>query len=195
MTCYGLNRFSEDIDLDGKHRKDIISIIDEYCKVNNYSFRIGKETDTVKRCFIDYGDIGHKLKVEASFRRKDFDDSEIKTINGITVYSINELCIQKSGAYAARDRIRDLFDLTFITNQYYNELNPFVRSTLRNAIEYKGLEQFDYIVKDQPDELIDLNVLAENFLKMFDKLGILSEQEVQSELKKHSDTNLSDFKF
>ena len=136
MTCYGLNRFSEDIDLDGKHRKDIISIIDEYCKVNNYSFRIGKETDTVKRCFIDYGDIGHKLKVEASFRRKDFDDSEIKTINGITVYSINELCIQKSGAYAARDRIRDLFDLTFITNQYYNELNPFVRSTLRNAISY-----------------------------------------------------------
>ena len=176
MKCYGLNRFSEDIDLDGKE-KNIIPLIDEFCVKNGFSYRIGKNTDTVKRCFINYGNVGHKLKVEASFRRKDFSDVEIHKINGIVVYSINELCLQKASAYSQRDKIRDLFDLTFIANNFSEQLNPFVRSSLRSALEYKGLQQFDYVVKDQPDELIDIDVLAENFLKAFDNLGILSDKE------------------
>ena len=189
MTCYGLNRFSEDIDLDGQ-RKDIIPIIDEFCKKYGYSFNIKKNTDTVKRCMVNYGNESHKLKIETSFRRRDFSDAEIRKINGITVYSINELCIQKSGAYAQRDKIRDLFDLSFITNNYYEELNPYVRSALRNALEFKGLEQFDFIVKDQPDELIDVDVLADNFLSAFDKLGILSEEEEQEAVKEYVDNKL-----
>ena len=194
MKCYNLNRFSEDIDLDGR-KKDIISLVDEFCKKNGFSYRIGKDTDTVKRCFINYGNDGRPLKVEASFRRKDFSDAEINRINGIIVYSINEICIQKAGAYAQRDKIRDLFDLSFITNNHFDELNPFVRSALRNALEFKGLEQFDFIVKDQPDELIDIDVLAENFLKAFDKLGILSnegEQEVVQEYIDASKPSLND---
>ncbi len=190
LTCYGLNRFSEDIDLDGK-KKDIISLVDEFCKKHGYTYRIGKDTDTVKRCFVNYGNNGRPLKVEASFRRKDFADAEIRNINGIIVYSINDLCLQKASAYAQRDKIRDLFDLTFITNNFYNELNPFVRSALRSSIEYKGLQQFDYVVKDQPDELIDVDVLAENFLEMFDKLGILSDEEDVELLQDYKDTNTS----
>lgn len=194
MMCYGLNRFSEDIDLDGQ-RKDIIPIIEEFCKRNGFSCNVKKNTDTVKRCMINYGNENHKLKVETSFRRRDFSDVEIIKINGIMVYSINELCIQKAGAYAQRDKIRDLFDLSFITNNYYDELNSFVRSSLRNALEFKGLEQFDFIVKDQPDELIDIDVLADNFLVAFDKLGILSEehdQEIVQEYVSKSKPPLSD---
>lgn len=47
---------------------------------------------------------------------------------------------------------------------------------MRNAIEFKGIEQFDYIIKTQPDELIDASKLAEDFLSMYDRLGLLYDE-------------------
>ena len=51
----------------------------------------------------------------------------------------------------------------------------FVIDNIRNALSYKGIEQFDYLVKTQPDELIDAEALAHSFLSAFDKLGLLYE--------------------
>ena len=100
--------------------------------------------------------------------------SEITKINGILVYNINEICLMKASAYSGRDKIRDLYDICFICNNYWNELSEDVKSFIRIAVEYKGLEQFEYIIKDQKDELIDNKKLEDDFLKMYDKLGILS---------------------
>lgn len=194
MKFYGLNRFSEDIDLDGCGRKkDIISFVDDFCKKCGFTYRVGANSETKKKCFINYGNVSRPLKIEASFRRKDFTDAEIKQVNGIKVYSVNDLCLQKANAYSQRDKIRDLFDLSFITNNYYDSLNPFVRSSLRNAIEFKGLEQFDYIIREQPDELIDIDVLADNFLKAYERLGLLSDESEQEIIQGYitSDNKLS----
>lgn len=79
--CYGLNRFSEDIDLDG--RGDLIlDICENFCKKNGYEYRIEKDTDTVKRCMIHYGDI-KPLKVEMSARRQTIAKEETVCIHGI----------------------------------------------------------------------------------------------------------------
>lgn len=83
----------------------------------------------------------------------------------------------KTNAYSGRDKIRDLYDVSFICNNYYDELSEQARSMLRNAIEYKGVEQFDYIVQEQHDTLIDEDKLAEDFLNMYEKLGLLYDNE------------------
>jgi hypothetical protein len=44
---------------------------------------------------------------------------------------------------------------------------------MRSAVEYKGLEHFDYIIKDQHDDLIDNEKLSEDFLEMYDRLGLM----------------------
>lgn len=176
LSCYNLDRFSEDIDLDGIER-NIVDIIDMFCKQNDFNYRIAKDTDTVKRCMINYGNIGKPLKVEVSYRRRDIDISETTIINGINVYNINALCIMKANAYTSRDKLRDLYDVCFICNNYYEQLSPSVISILRSAVEYKGIEHFDYIVKTQSDELIDISKLTEEFLKMFDQLGLLYDEE------------------
>ena len=69
MLCYGLNRFSEDIDLDSTDRKTIRTVVDRFCKKNGYSFRIGKDTPTTLRFLIHYDD-GKHLKVEVYSRKK-----------------------------------------------------------------------------------------------------------------------------
>jgi len=171
LTCYKLDRFSEDVDLDGLI--DIKDIIENFCDRNGFSFRIAKDTDTVKRHMINYGNTSKPLKVEVSYRRKEIRPDEVHKINGILVYNIDTLCVMKSAAYSGRDKIRDLYDLAFICNNYFDTLQPQTQNILRNAIEYKGIEQFDYIAREQNDELIDTEKLVDDFLKMHDKLGLL----------------------
>jgi predicted nucleotidyltransferase component of viral defense system len=47
MTCYGLDRFSEDIDFDATD-SNLFYYIGEYCKENDLSYRIAKDTETVR---------------------------------------------------------------------------------------------------------------------------------------------------
>lgn len=173
--CYSMDRFSEDIDLDCTIG-GIEEIVDRFCKNNGFTFRIAKDTATVKRYMINYGNAGKPLKIEISFRKKFISPEDVTQIGGITVYKIDSLCIMKANAYASRDKIRDLHDLVFICNKYWDELPVHVKSVVRNAVEFKGIEQFDYLLKDQQDELIDKDRLAGDFLDMYDKLGLLYDE-------------------
>jgi len=174
--CYRLDRFSEDIDLDGT-QKGIKEIVDKFCDKNGYTFRTAKDTNTVQRYFINYGNKSKPLKIEISYRRKEIPENEIIKINGINTYTINVLCIMKNNAYLNRDQIRDLFDLSFIINNYLNQLDPSTILMVQSALQTKGVEQFDYLVNTQSDDLIDNDMLETNFLKMYEKLGLLTDDE------------------
>ena len=184
MMCYNLDGFSEDVDLDAQRgNKNIGSIIDDFCKKNNYFYNVNEDTDTVKRFMIHYTEQYSKpLKVEISYRRKHIGEDEITNINGIEVYTINSLCYMKSSAYQARDKIRDLHDVCFLCNNYLESLSEGAINALRTSVEYKGIEQFDYIIRVQSDELIDSEKIADDFLKMYDKLGLLYTDEEKSSL-------------
>jgi predicted nucleotidyltransferase component of viral defense system len=173
VTCYGLDRFSEDIDLDGTTDKSIGEYIAEYCAQEGYFYRTAKDTETVKRYLVNYGNQEKPLKVKTSFRRKIIGPEEKTEINGIAVYTIETICAMKAMAYSGRDRIRDLYDLSFICDRYWDSLPNALILAVRNAVAHKGIEHFDYIVRDQSDELIDSDKLADSFLNMYDKLGLL----------------------
>jgi predicted nucleotidyltransferase component of viral defense system len=174
--CYRLDRFSEDVDLDGVERT-LVDTMDAFCRDNGYQYCMAKDTGTVQRCMVNYGNDGRPLKIEASYRRREIDETETAVINGILVYNIETLCVLKAYAYSNRDKIRDLYDLAFICNNYFDRLSRQTVALLRSALDYRGLEHFDYIVKNQPDELIDTEKLAEDFLKMYDRFGLLLDED------------------
>jgi hypothetical protein len=94
----------------------------------------------------------------------------------------------KTSAYAGRDKIRDLYDVTFICNNFIDRLSPPTVALIRSAVEHKGIAQFDYVVRDQPDELIDNDKLAADFLMMYDCLGLLSEEDERNLLDNSYDS-------
>ena len=174
MLCYGLDRFSEDIDLDG-FTKNIIPIVTEFCKQKGYTCNVNKDTPTVKRVMIHY-DNEHLLKVEVSYRNRERQPDRYKVINDINVYDIEALLSMKLNAYANRDKIRDLYDVTFIYNHYANILNQDILYLLSDTLAYKGLEQFDYLIATQSDELINNDKLSDDFLTMWTTLGLLDDK-------------------
>ena len=183
MTCYGLDRFSEDIDLDSSDR-DSLKYVQKYCQKNGATYRVAKDTETTTRYFIHYG--GKKpLKIEISHRNKVIDKSLVKKINGITVYDIDAICAQKASAYKDRDKIRDLYDLGFIGKNYFNKLSPITKAYLSESLSHKGIQQFDYVLSQQEDELIDKDKMLENFLTTWDNLGLLKNEEDNNSLSNH----------
>jgi len=180
MMCYKLDRFSEDIDFDCEHQK-LHGFIQKYTKENDFSFRIAKETPTVHRFLLNYGSEEKKLKIEISYRNKKLNSNFLTNIKGISVYTIDRICQQKAMAYQGRDKIRDLYDLSFICDKYFKDLSEDTKGMMRDALSYKGFEHFDYIISTQDDPLINKDKLADSYLKMYDKLDLLyTNDEVKS---------------
>lgn len=176
MFAYGLNRFSEDIDLDSTNKEKIKELVEKYSKIYKTPINIKKETDTVFRVMLKYNEKKDPLKVEVSFRKTFIPEDSYKKISGMMVYNIDHLANMKAMAYLDRNRLRDLFDVTFIVNKYYEQLSSLARSGLISAFQHKGLEHFDYITSQQSDPLIDPKVLEDSFLKAYDKLGLFMDK-------------------
>ena len=184
MLRYGLNRFSEDIDLDASHRK-ANSFIDTFCKMHKIPYRTAKDTPTVSRFMLNYNQEGTQLKVEISYRNKNIHPGDHQCMDGIEVYTIDRLCQLKASAYQGRDTLRDLYDLSFICDRYFSDLSAGTKNQISDALTYKGFDHFDYITSTQSDPLINKEKLAELYLKMFDKLDLLyTKEEVQQVTQK-----------
>jgi len=162
MMCYGLDRFSEDIDLDmlSSDKTVMQNILQKYCSKTGYTFRTAKQTNTADRYSFHYCDT-QKIKIEES-HRKVASKRNIKKFNGIQVYDIDTLCILQKGAYDNRLRFRDLYDLVFICNNYWNELSPVVKSGVLESLSRDVLERFDYLIRQEHYEYIDVKKLENN---------------------------------
>ena len=77
----------------------------------------------------------------------------------------------------SRDKIRDLFDMSFIAERYYDQLTLDAKDMLMMALEYKDMEQFDYLLRTQIDPLIDTALLEDRFLATLDKTGLLQNND------------------
>ncbi len=119
LLCYELDRPSEDLDFDsskkmGLERRVENALGDRY---RILELKTLKDTDTVQRLRLNYSDlqsgIEGSLKIETSFRESPASD-QVTVKNGIRVYELNRLFIQKTNAFYERTTARDLFDLAFI---------------------------------------------------------------------------------
>lgn len=187
LLAYGLNRFSEDIDLDGGEQR-LKGFVESYSQKHGFSLRIAKDTPTVERFMLAHDSSAQKpLKIEISYRSRSIPANTHHRVSGIEVYTIDRICQLKTGAYQRRDKIRDLYDICFICDRYFADLSESTKEQLKDALTYKGFDYFDYVTSTQDDALIDKDALAGLYRKMFEKLDLLySKEETESLLTKES---------
>ena len=177
--CYGLNRFSEDIDLDSIDTEIAIEkTLQDYCAENKYSFRFRKNSNTVKRCIIHYNNLDSGddlLKIEISFRRGFITKEAYTYINGVYVYTLDELCALKLAAYSDRAKIRDLYDLCFLGNCCFDSLSNATKRNMQNVMAERGLDFADSLLVQSEDNLIDKDALAVSVLDLYGKLNLIDD--------------------
>ena len=154
---YGLNRYSEDIDLDcTTNNMNFINKLKRHKDFSNWNINIKKDTDTVFRAMIDYGATSHygsyPLKIEVSSRNKDLLRSKtlnFENINGVNVYCVDELIKMKGVAFSGRDKIRDFYDLGYLLQTYPDKFSKENLFGIREKIFYCGEDELNLLLKDE----------------------------------------------
>lgn len=187
MLYYGLDRFSEDIDLDSKTTNmNILKDLEKYNQKNNKEWKISlkKDTDTVFRIMVDYGaekeNGNYPLKIEISSRNKDLlrsNNLEYNNIEGVNVYSLEEIIDMKISAFNNRDKIRDFYDIAFFLREKEELFNINRIKRIKLKLDYQNMEDLECLLKDEFEvyELKKIDV-TKIIINTYDKIQELIEK-------------------
>ena len=150
--CYGLDRFSEDLDFDAPKKFNLAGRVERVLSrfTQESRIKVVKDTATVQRLKVHYrkGAVDRLLKIETSFRQTPSNDS-VEIRSGIKTYKVSSLINQKLAALVGRTKVRDLYDVAFLARTYRSEFS-------------------DQAVKQLTDMLADESVLEGRFQLAFD---------------------------
>jgi predicted nucleotidyltransferase component of viral defense system len=188
LLCYGLDRFSEDLDFDSPHKISVKSKIEVLFKEIHASIEkwgVPKDTDTVYRAKLDYTyeKMTRGLKLEVSFRNPPGPD-DIHEVNGVRVLKLpriihQKLCAAHDGDHT-RSVVRDLYDLNFLASKHGEHfdagtaarLRAFAADPVALAERYKPDHQEDALVNGRI-QVDDLAIAVhENSLVLARKFGL-----------------------
>lgn len=152
LLCYGLDRFSEDLDFDAPKKFNLAGRVERVLSrfTQESRIKVVKDTATVQRLKVHYrkGEVDRLLKIETSFRQTPSNDS-VEIRSGIKTYKVSSLINQKLAALVGRTKARDLYDVAFLARTYRSEFS-------------------DQAVKQLTDMLADESVLEGRFQLAFD---------------------------
>lgn len=168
IFCYGLPRLTDDLDFNS-NKVNLGNLLKRYSERKNYTFKVTKDTDTVKRYIIGFGEkVDDSIKIEVSYRQTHIPQEEVTIIEGIKTYTIDQLLNQKILAYMARDKLRDVYDIFNILNDYEEDISDKTKGLLAQAFHYKDLntiytiietQEADGINKEELENLVDSLIL------------------------------------
>ncbi|WP_198266664.1 nucleotidyl transferase AbiEii/AbiGii toxin family protein [sulfur-oxidizing endosymbiont of Gigantopelta aegis] len=156
LLAYGLDRFSEDLDFDSTQAINLEKRI--YDAGKRSKVRIGKifvkkNTGTTRRYIVNY-EGRHRprsLKIETSFRKSAIENESTEILNGIKVYKLNTLISQKLDAGLNRSKVRDLYDIAFLSRNYQH---LFTSENIEKLAEF-GSDPDSLVSRYQQDHVLD----------------------------------------
>ena len=172
--CYGLNRFSEDLDFDCAKSLTLESSIKEVFaqlgkaepSLRNPEISVTKDTETVKRYRIIYaGEMN--LKLETSFRGAP-DDDDLIELNGILTYKIRKLIQQKLRALNGRTAARDLHDVIYLYENFLNDFGEEELDEITTLYDNQSSILDEYNSAYDEDAILSTSHLLEDLSKLID---------------------------
>lgn len=181
--CYGLDRFSEDIELDCGINIHLESFLNDAVRqiaktlpeLQGALVQAKKNSSSINRYILRYGTSQARLiNIEVSHRSAT-DTKNALVVNGLLVYTIDELIRQKLSALSHCTTARDLHDVVFLAVNYFDQYDDRGRQCLQAINQNQGefLRRFseayvnDSILtpRDLMNDLIALQTKLEAFGK------------------------------
>lgn len=179
LLCYGLDRFSEDLDFDAPKKFNVQNRIQRILALHTkaYSVKTVKDTATVQRLKAHYTGRGSDrlLKVETSFRGVD-EEGLITVIDGIRTYKISALIEQKIKAFAQRTAARDLYDIAFLSKKYPDEFSSTSLIELQDAMVDESAVEQRFQGAFIEDEILDIEDLPAIVLQISGFVKLMRQQ-------------------
>jgi predicted nucleotidyltransferase component of viral defense system len=192
LLAYSLDRFSMDLDYDGKDiyidlnqaiAKGAASAGAELSTVN-----LAKNTSTVKRYKIHYqGSEYEPLILEISFRDK-INEHEVTSINGIRVYDIGKLSELKINAFNDRMKARDIYDIAFLLDNYADKISKNNVLSIVKTIQDVGIDMLSDIMRK--DDILSLRDTDSIAINMEERANEILRTGIAREPRENDTTNV-----
>jgi predicted nucleotidyltransferase component of viral defense system len=170
--CYELDRFSEDLDFDSAQPLNLEHFIENIfvtlgksqAHLRKPQISLLKNTKTVKRYRVEYG-ASKSLKIETSMRGTP-DENELVYINEILTYKMSALIKQKLAALQGRTTARDLHDVIFMFDRYFEEFDQEKTAAIIDlyASQSEVLNRFSPAYEE--DTLLRVDDLLKDLMKL-----------------------------
>lgn len=173
MLCYGLARFSEDIDLDSRMKPgNFKGLIERSLKetmkfIPSTAFSVSSKKDTETTCRVVCNfENGYRLKVELKANVA-MVPRELVEVDGIRTYTIDRLaqnkldCILGSTGSEPRTTARDLHDIAFICRSYKEDLSAQTAERLGLLAQQTAALLDRYMVVYEEDPLVNTDLLRD----------------------------------
>ena len=170
--CYGLDRFSEDLDFDCAKSLNLKTVIKEIfaqegktkAHLRNPDITLKKDTNTVKRYRVIYGD-DINLKIETSLRGTP-NDADIVEIDGILTYRVPKLIQQKISALNGRTAARDLHDVIYLYEHYLTDFGDDELAEVAALYDNQSSILDEYNAAYDEDTILSVLDLLEDLTKL-----------------------------
>ncbi|MDR0751878.1 MAG: nucleotidyl transferase AbiEii/AbiGii toxin family protein [Christensenellaceae bacterium] len=156
LLCYGLDRFSDDMDFDPYSEKFNFErfqrTLEKILRDNGVPIErlnIKKDTNTTKRLMVKYTQVDtsygdYPLKIEFSLRNTDkISDYDYHIVNGICVYKIEKLAMRKLDAFNHRTKNRDIYDMAFLVKNFPYVFNKEMLQIVKSKDPESLLVEFE----------------------------------------------------
>jgi predicted nucleotidyltransferase component of viral defense system len=161
LLGYNLDRYSTDLDFDGKN-----SGVDILKHIKSASSGLGmkvlgintkKDTQTVQRYMIHYEEAPFDpLGIDISFRNSyGINEKEVAVIDGIRMYTIEKLAELKVQAFITRTKPRDIYDVSFLLEKYPQAITKGSLNLINTKISNFGIDSFLRILDEDKDVLVN----------------------------------------
>ncbi len=176
LLCYGLDRFSEDLDFDGNKKVNLASRISRVLVArggDGGSVETTKDTDTVQRLRILYPVLEGmgRLKVETSFR-DGFGPADTVLVDGLRTYRVSRLIGMKVAAFTDRTAARDLYDLRFLAENFRGDFSVPDAAVMSAAVANPDMLRGRFQHAFEDDDILSGVSLDEIILDLSDRFGL-----------------------
>lgn len=143
---YGLPRFSENMDFQGKNPVDIMGAILEGARKSNlggFELIPKKMTQTVNRYMLHFNfenKVADTLKIECSFRGE-WNQKNIDVIDNCSVMCLPFIANGKKLAFLNREKPRDVYDICFLLKNYSDCFGKEDVAEIYNHINNLGMDR------------------------------------------------------
>lgn len=161
----------------GDWKKSQLSDMGGSCTERGYGDGIERDTDAQKRFSNNDRNVEKILPIENACKGKNIDECNCTCINDLRAYNIDDLALRKGAAYQYGNRLKDLYDVCYICGHYLDDLSPYVLEQLKINMGINGIRQCEYVINTQEDDSVDKNRLVRDYLAVYDKLGLLMDEE------------------
>lgn len=174
LLCYGLDRYSEDLDFDGNKKVNLAARIARILAAGGGQGTVEttKDTDTVQRLRVLYEGAGGpgRLKVETSYR-DGFDPAETVLVDGVRTYRASRLIGMKVDAFLDRTAARDLYDLRFLAERHRGEFSERDADAMRKAVSGLDALRGRFRLAFEEDDILNGVSLDEVILDLSERFG------------------------